>query len=639
MSSTKPTIINEKELAAFRQEFLSPLKILDQVERFGALLLQVPLGGGKTYSADRLLESLETFERYQCVVYVGPVRAIINERIAARKKLKNAIKHVVLDPRPRSRCGELDEEWSLLESKGCISYAKETLCDTCPERKAPKPCKWPRSLKKKIGDAKIIFCTEQFFVIDTAFLLRLQRATKAEKILLVFDEAKLSHHPFEFKISPEEIRIFLSTLKIVETEDEEPKAAPFIRQWITSLELLLNAEDSDLINSEWSLPFELNYYASIIQEAGYREFGRAFRYIAYGLTGFPYSRRPERWKNEGGSLCFILRPYLKTDILILSANLRKEYVTKQLGLKHLESPLEHIKLKHSETKLYNLKSLLGAERYFFRNHRQILDFFATLIFKNIQNKQQTLLVTRKKFKKLCVSYLESRLRSWGVDLKIKVVKGSSPILSDDPCAVAIVHYGILGVNAFENFQNCFCLNSYYIPDYELNRALQSAEPEKFRVEVEIRRDADGYRKVFVETKYAFSDLVHLGNLYLRVLEVDPPLQAAGRVRFFTKPRTVILFQLHDLSAELGVVTEFRSLATARKVLDLPKPSELDRREPLSKIRSLRHDGLSIRAISKQLKIPSSTVSRWLTTITDCPTFPYKDIRKEKRDSSLRERTP
>ena len=50
---------------------------------------------------------------------------------------------------------------------------------------------------------------------------------------------------------------------------------------------------------------------------------------------------------------------------------------------------------------------------------------------------------------------------------------------------------------------------------------------------------------------------------LRKLEVDPVIQAAGRVRFLTRPREVVFFQMDDLARDLGDVREVSCLADLR----------------------------------------------------------------------------
>ena len=86
------------------------------------------------------------------------------------------------------------------------------------------------------------------------------------------------------------------------------------------------------------------------------------------------------------------------------------------------------------------------------------------------------------------------------------------------------------------------------------------------------------------------------------------LQAIGRVRPFTTPAEVILFQCDDLSTELGPIEEFTSLATARRTLDVPTLSQLKRAALGEKIRDRQKARESVRAIAVDLGISPSTVS-------------------------------
>jgi len=86
------------------------------------------------------------------------------------------------------------------------------------------------------------------------------------------------------------------------------------------------------------------------------------------------------------------------------------------------------------------------------------------------------------------------------------------------------------------------------------------------------------------------------------------LQAIGRVRPFTTPAEVILFQCDDLSAELGPIDEFTSLAAARRTLHVPTLSQLKRAALGEQVRVRQEAGESLRTIAADLGISPSTVS-------------------------------
>ena len=103
----------------------------------------------------------------------------------------------------------------------------------------------------------------------------------------------------------------------------------------------------------------------------------------------------------------------------------------------------------------------------------------------------------------------------------------------------------------------------------------------------------------------------LGNVYLRKLEVDPVVQAVGRVRFLTKPREVITFAMHDLSPEVGTCQDVRSLRELRQALGIPEAKEIDQALATERIAAMRASGRSAEGIAAELGVSRATVFRRL----------------------------
>ena len=595
--------IDEAGLAKFRARFLSLKTTFSQLLA-GAVSERIPQGVGKSHKADKLISSKSTYKQFDIVIYVAPTKAILTER---RKHRRNfSVSAMVFTARPRRRCGPLDSEWSQHERLGRTSYAKRTLCTVCPHSRS---CPWPRSLKKKIKGKRAIFCTEQHLINDPSFLLRVTAAAGAERVLLILDEAKLAGSPFEVTISRDQMREFSQALERLMAGGTLPSETVV---WIQLIEQLLNGGVQALSTVAWDFANTLNFNAFDIQQEGVALFGNSFRYIGYQLTQFKFSRRQERWWTMDGALKFIARPYLQTTTLILSANLPVAYLERQLGIEGVQAPYEGTRVLHSQTRIFNLRSLTGAASYFDHNRKQILDFFARMIRRNIMAGRTTMLVSRKKFKAGCARYLGKRLKSWGFNVTfIYEPTGYTKLKIPKPTVVPIIHFGIVGINTFSNYACCYCLNSYYISEAHLNQVLQSAEPEHHRIRARIQRDSYGYRKATVEEKYRHSNIATLADIYLRVLELDPVLQAVGRCRFFTKPREVIFFQTNDLRPDLGDVTEFASVGSAATFFSLPAVKNLDSALDVAGLKALMDQGHSLREAARTMGIDKSTASRML----------------------------
>src|SRR5262249_25770632 len=139
----------------------------------------------------------------------------------------------------------------------------------------------------------------------------------------------------------------------------------------------------ELAAHRFRMPHAINREAYGIQEIGLEKHGRHFRYLGYDLAQLNWCKSTEIWKEVNGTIHFIARPYLGCDLLILSANLHADYVAHRLGIARIESPFEEVIVRHSETRIINLRASLGTRTFFKRNMKQVLDTFAVAILRNI----------------------------------------------------------------------------------------------------------------------------------------------------------------------------------------------------------------------------------------------------------------
>jgi hypothetical protein len=186
--------------------------------------------------------------------------------------------------------------------------------------------------------------------------------------------------------------------------------------------------------------------------------------------------------------------------------------------------------------VFNLRSRLGCDSYFGGNKKQVLDTFAVLIRRNVFSRKTTLLVSRLKSKQVCAAYLTARLADWGITVKFVLSREDLPTVPE-PSVIPIIHYGVVGVNDFSAYECAYCLNGYYVASNTLNRALAEFEPEAFGTDVRIvSGDALVRRAELVDHAMPDADRSLLANAYLQRLEVDPVVQAVGRVQCSQVPR-------------------------------------------------------------------------------------------------------
>ncbi len=561
-------LVTEDGLDAFRAEHLTPSAILRVLEQYVRVLLRLPVGLGKSFAAVGLLLSELTYARFDLVVYAAPTWNILAEIIARIGGDNFSLPWAVIRPRPAERCGALDEPWSEFEASGCFALAKVRLCrEQCPHF---EECDWPGQFERLKG-TRLVVMTEQRLELVRTMVPLLQARTGGMRTLLVLDEARTLDADFDVTLVHHEVQRFRDVIMRARSRKEDWPAARAV--WVAELDRLLATTSSAFEESLFTFP-DLGRFAFAIQAKGWAMFDREFRYLGHDLPLINLSREGERWIEEE-EYHFVARPYLYAHVLLLSAHITGAYAGHRLGQGPVASPFEDVRFLHTGSRIINIRNSCGADRHFRSNRERILDTFAVAIMRNVSEGRTTLLVSKKKSKQLCADYLTRRLAGWGVSVRF-VIDGDPLPAVPDPRVIPIIHYGVLGVNDYTEYQSCYCLNSYYIRASELNRTVQEFEPKHFRTELEIVTTPDRRREVRVSTTDATdAERAWLGGIYLRKLEVDPVIQAGGRVRFLTKPREVVFFQMNDLERDLGPIREVGSLAGLREVLGIPSAREID----------------------------------------------------------------
>ncbi len=503
------------------------------------------------------------------MIYAAPTWDILREVIAKIECSGFKVPWVVLYPRPAERCGELDEPWREYEQRGCSILAKGRLCrERCRHYTT---CDWPEQLDR-IAGIRLVIMTEKRLELVRTIVALLQARTRGPRTLVILDEARSLDADFDVTIGRDEVDRFREAVMRVRCRKMDWPATREI--WVRELDALLRSTAAEFEQGGLVFLNTLGKFAFGIQAWGWAKYEQEFRYLGYDLPLLNLSRDGERWIEED-EFHFIARPYLRCHLLLLSAHLTGAYAGHRLGEGPIPSPFEDIRFVHTKTHIINIRNRCGADRHFASNRVRILDTFAVVILRNVLERRTTLLVSKKRSKQLCADYLTRRLAGWG--LAVRCVLDGEPLpMVPDPRVIPIIHYGVLGVNDYTDYETCYCLNSYYIRSSELNRTVQEFEPRHFRTELEIVTTPDRRREVRVPTTDATdAERAWLGEVYLRKLEVDPVIQAAGRVRFVTKPREVVFFQMDDMERDLGPIQEVDSLAELRDTLGVPSAREID----------------------------------------------------------------
>ena len=527
-------IINTDEaLAAFRFTRLAAGAIFPLVVGNGVSLINVPVGVGKSRLVDDLLDLPELLSTSDLVIVLAAQTRNLLERRLVREPRPGVVR---LRPRPRQDCGPLDAEWRRHERQGTTAFAKVHVCGHCPRRAT---CFWPDQYGAGIENARIIFGTHAHLLVNPRFLLLVLAVTGATRPLLILDEADVLAASYRTRLHADVLKNFLQAVRQSGGLHLSVRAS-----WLNLTELLLSASTTDLQTDGWKFPLPSAADALAVQEAGLAA-DPTFRWPGYHLFAFAAARPDHRWRDHHGIVTFVGTPYFATTTLILSAGMSPLYVERQMGLgvNTLSLPLGTVRCQHHDTRVFNLCSLMGAAARFRRNHKQILDMFAQMILRNITDNKLTLLVIRKRFKRLAAEYLTCRLAGWGQPVTVLSSKGEAPEPAS-PTSLPLIHYGTNGVNAFENFDAVYCLSAYYIDETNLRDAIADVEDDDARFPVNIRLVGRPHRRFAgtFDDRFIASTADAIATAYYQQLETNVVIQAAGRVRFFTRPREVILFQ-------------------------------------------------------------------------------------------------
>ena len=580
-------------LQRFRSRWLSPSVALAALDRSPVVLLNVPVGVGKSRLLDDVLDELRVNPRFDVVIVLVELTSSLLERRLIQN-LPGDVRR--LKPRPREDCGPLDPLWRGFEKSSCTAFAKRHLCEGCRHY---RDCFWPSQYGKGLKGATVIFGTHAQLRVNPFFVQHIRMVTDAESILLIVDEAGFLQTSYREILDRLKLSRFITALRQANVREDVRE------QWLYQTTLLTQASTNDLQRTDWKLPNLSPDEIVSIQEAGIAADPR-FQWVGYKLQAFHRSRLDRRWSDDRG-IHYVVPPYLADRTLILSAEMDKKYVERQLNIDRADNPIPRARIHHKGTRSYNLCFLHGAASRFPGNRPQILDAFAQLILHNIESGRRTLLVSRKHLKKSCITYLTKRFTQWGRVVTF-VPCGGEPVPGSNPNIVPVIHYGVSGVNNFEEFDAAYCLNSFYLDQDVLQKAIRDVDEDTLQFPVNIQVQGQPKRRIAgtFDRRFQASDADQVCRTYYRQLETNVVLQAVGRVRYATRPREVITFQASQMP-DVPLHGEFYSMREFRQHFGLLTGSEFTRQFHRQEVRRLRQDGLTTRQIGERLGVSERTV--------------------------------
>jgi hypothetical protein len=592
-------VIDEHQLAAFRDRELAPVALYREIGGDDQIvLLPLPPGIGKSRAAQALVpHALQ--HGHDLVIYVSPTREIIDEMQISDQLSPKAV--VILTPRPRVLCGTADSEWTTLERNGCAALAKSRLCRTCvnSEENAGE-CGWPDQMQRIGPGTRLVVLTEQYLLLNPLVLPQIRKRAQARQMLVVLDEALFLTTAVCRNFTRADLQRFRSALAATARGETKP--------WLDGIDFLLDEEvELNALRPFW--PVSLHRASVAVQAAGHRAFGTDFRYLAPEL-GLLNSRVASSQWRDGDTFEIAVRVETKeADVIVVASYLDQEIVEERL-MRPVKRILPGVVFRHSETRIINIADPIGTARTLSApcHFDRVVDFFTGLAIRNVAHSRRTVLVARKRFLDRIKARVEAVTATLGRPLSCVLASPGKSFDGSRPTDIALINYGVVGVNSLEGFDALYCIGGYYARADHLNAVYQQTLPPDNRMPIGIRME--GRRRRLFAADHRFDTRFHArrADATHRMLERRVVLQAIGRVRPFTTPAEIILFQCDDLSSELGPLEEFSSLAAARGAFRVPTLSQLKSAFLGQQIRARQNSGESLREIAADVGISSSTAS-------------------------------
>lgn len=596
----------ENTLGQFRSTELAGGHILAEVERLSESipLVNAAVGVGKSHSIDNVIEDALSSGKHDLAIVLAPTHGILQERRLLKEQSPYEVAYLV--SRPGRTCGaKRDALWKNYEQRGLGILGKREICASCSSRES---CEWPSQLGQGLKGKQVVFATQSYIACIPTFVNMVKESCGASRPFVLFDEINFVNQSFRRKVLRDDLKMHLGVLRHMLALSAPDDGQ--ISRHLYYVETLLLAGQSDL-GGQWDIPGLSLDIHSRIQQTGVQLYPQDYSFIAFDLELFRFSVPASRQLNSNGDLEFFVRPWLGSSAVIYSGTAWPELLTHRLA--NTVTPLYPVNcIKHPESKWYNIASKIGMLSYFNKNSDQVVEFITQLVLRRQAEGKKVLLVCRKKFRDMCRQKIGQRISTANGGLSVAFAEDwlqLSP--SDKGTAIPLLHYGMIGVNSFSDFDAAYCVTGYYVPEDVVQGLFQEMYPSTRQIPIKIVTDGAPLRRKVVPEDPGdgiYSEFLRLGQHALEQEELGVVVQAVGRVRPFTKPREVITFQCGQVPG-VDYEAEFNNLDEARRYFGIQKERERKLLDLKSKILSFKNAGCTQVATAETLKISERTVIR------------------------------
>ena len=601
-----PTMIDEHALPEFRATRLAPDHVLHVLpDRESVLLFQEPPGIGKSTLARKLIP-VALDQSHDFVILVVPTRALIAELPPPEELGLAPDTVVILERRPRARCGPLDAEWTSLEKSGCAALAKDRLCGPCVHHAT---CGWPDQIERILPGTRLIIFTEQYLCLNPTMIPSLITRTKAAHPLVILDEALFLTTSMTRRITRPDLERFQAALGAAQVDHGLGQAA--VTSWLQDIGFLLD-DDVDVDDLPRFWPTGLEHAVLAVQEAGQSLFGSDYHHLSHDLSLLNSRITTGQWRRDGVFEIAVRVDLGTAQAIILGPYLEAELVEERLQRSVVVANPGHA-FRHSGTRVVNIRDSVGSAKSLGHTpHRnRVVDVFTALTMRNALMGKRTVLVARKRHLPAIRARVEELVAATGFPMVLVAAEDFMGANQCGPWEVPLINFGIVGVNSLKDFDAIYCIGAYNINAGHLNAVYQRDLPPDRRHALRLR-SVDRRRQV-ESADGSFTSRFHArrARALHRVLERRVVLQAVGRARPFTSPTEVILFQQDDFHDVFGEVEVFDALAAFRSAWHVPTAAQIARAALGDRMRDIRREGTSYRGIAGQFEVSTATVHKAL----------------------------
>lgn len=438
------------ELTTYRDSYLSAAAIVSKIASnpSGAHFFDAVTGVGKTRLLGDMILRLHAQGTYRRIFYATSRHRIIEEMAGQLHQ----VDPIVQVRRNDSLCGpERASEWRRLHDLNLGILGKTRVCSSCPKRGS---CAWYSSKSAWESSGRVYLTTQDY-------LWATSEIVTPEDIVLL-----------------DELRFYtLDHLQIFPREDLEQFVE--IVRTIPALYSLIDAAE-DLLGRRQPRP---------VTEHPPLHYRQLYRFLdeqdAYNLTPLLRSAADHRIFHLDASAAFSKKVFTNVPLFIAAFGINQTLLEHVFDrpFTNLSPPFPY---RHPDTKVYTIATSSSSFRSFSENpasRRGLIRFALKKIAQNAALGRKTLLVSREDLIPLILKESQGLCQKMGVELVVAKTSDDYDGLTKIP----IIHYGIEGINDFEDYFSAICVNAYNIHPDALNETIRKLGLGR-DWNIEIRRD-------------------------------------------------------------------------------------------------------------------------------------------------------